>query len=155
MAKLVKVASSRWNEPREYETDATTWGELKEELGSQILNYEGSPMKAILRGQDGTRNTLVDNDTLLPQGDFAILLVPQKVKSGEKIVYGPAVFKDMKSKLNKILDFLIDATSKGGEIVFTSDDTDTVDELMDEVETEAEETIDPLIEEARMLAEEE
>lgn len=152
--KLVKVASSRWNEPREYETNATTWGELKEELGDQIFNHEGSPMKSILRGQDGTRNTLVDNDTLLPQGDFAILLVPQKVKSGDKIVYSPAVFKDMKSKLNKILDFLIDATSKGGKLVFTDEVSTSLEELEDEWEDEVEDTIDPLIKEAMDLEDE-
>lgn len=152
MTKLVKVASSRWNEPREYETEAATWGELKEELGSQILNYEGSPMKTILRGTDGQRNTLVDNDTLLPEGNFALLLVPEKVKSGDKIVYTTGVFKDMKTKFVKMLDFLIEATEKGGEIVFNSEDIED-DELlsMDDLFDEEEEEVDPLIAEARDL----
>ena len=143
MMRLVRVASSRWNEPREHRTDARTWGELKEELGTEILNYEGSPMKSILRGQDGTRNTLVDNDTLLPQGEFAVLLVPEKVKSGDKIVYNSGVFKELKTKLNKLLDFMIEATEKGGEMVFNTDNVEN--------DYEDDEVIDPLIVEAREL----
>jgi hypothetical protein len=150
MAKVVKVASSRWNEVRTYETDAITWGELKGELGDQILNFEGSTMKAVLRGEDGTRNTLVDNNTLLPQGDFAILLVPEKVKSGSKIVYNSAVFKDMKTKLNKMLDFLIEATEKGGEMVF--EETNSNEEWDIDLEDDLEDEIDSLILEARELA---
>lgn len=151
MSKTVKVASSRWNEPREYATEATTWGALKSELGEQILNFEGSPMKAVLRGQDGTRNTLVDNNTLLPQGDFAILLVPEKVKSGDNLVYSTAVLKDMRTKFNRILDFMIEATVRGGEMVFEDD------ALEDSVEvpvtaTEPTPAVDPLILEARELA---
>lgn len=151
MSKTVKVASSRWNEPREYVTDATTWGALKSELGEQILNFEGSPMKAVLRGQDGTRNTLVDNNTLLPQGDFAILLVPEKVKSGDNLVYSTAVLKDMRTKFNRILDFMIEATVRGGEMVFEDD------ALEDSVEVPVAATapapvVDPLILEARELA---
>lgn len=149
--KQVKVASSRWNEPRIYETEATTWGVLKEELGDQVLNYEGSPMKAVLRGQDGTRNTLVDNNTLLPEGDFAILLVPEKVKSGDRIVYNTGVFKDMRTKMNKLFDFMIEATEKGGEIIFSDDDEETIS--VDTAEAPEEEiVVDPLILEARELA---
>lgn len=153
MTKIVKVASSRWNEPREYTTEATTWGELKEELGDQVLNYEGSPMKAVLRSEDGTRNTLVDNNTLLPEGNFAILLVPEKVKSGSKIVYNSGVFKDMKTKLNKMLDFLIEATEKGGEMTFGEEEEEGADDPAIDVPVE-EPTVDPLIQEARDLANE-
>lgn len=143
---MVKVASSRWNEPREYETNATTWGELKSELGEQILNFEGSPMKAVLRGQDGTRNTLVDNNTLLPQGDFAVLLVPEKVKSGDNLVYSTAVLKDMRTKINRMLDFMIEATVRGGELVFENTEEEEV------VAPPTTPAVDPLILEARELA---
>lgn len=152
MAKVVKVASSRWNTPQEFTTEATTWGELKEELGAQVLNFEGSPMKAVLRGADGTRNTLVDNNTLLPEGDFAILLVPEKVKSGDKIVYNAAVLKDMKTKLVKMLDFMIDATERGGELVFEEGEDVPEGVNVPVIEEASEPEIDPLILEARSLA---
>ena len=138
MTKNVKIASSRWSEAKTVTTSATTWGALKEELGTQVLNYEGSPMKTILRSSDGVRNTLVADDTLLPNGDFALLLVPEKVKSGDKIVYNSSVFKDMKTKMNKLFDFMIEATEKGGEMVFTVGNK--VNETV--------ETVDPLIQEA-------
>ena len=150
MSKTVKVASSRWNEARTYTTDATTWGELKEELGSQVLNFEGSPMKTILRGEDGTRNVLVDNNTLLPQGDFALILVPEKVKSGDKIVYNSSVLKDMKTKTVKIFDFLIDAVERGGELVFDEDILGDVDEELLNVPVE-EDDVDELIALAREI----
>lgn len=158
MAKRVKIASSRWSEPQVRETEAITWGELKAELGTDVLNYEGAAMKAILRSDNGDRNVLVDNSTLLPQGDFALLLVPEKVKSGSKVVYNTAVFKDMKTKLVKLLDFMIEVTEKGGEIVFDPEEVaaeaasvleDTPEETIEEVKAP---TVDPLIEEARRIA---
>ena len=151
MSKEVKIASSRWSEPQVRTTDAITWGDLKAELGAEVLNYEGAAMKAILRSENGERNVLVDNTTLLPQGNFALLLVPEKVKSGSKIVYNTAVFKDMKTKLVKLLDFMIDVTEKGGEIVFdeTGESTE-LEDLIEEVATEK--VVDPLIEEARAIA---
>jgi len=164
MSKEVKIASSRWSEPQVRTTDAITWGDLKAELGTEVLNYEGAAMKAILRSENGERNVLVDNTTLLPQGNFALLLVPEKVKSGSKIVYNTAVFKDMKTKLVKLLDFMIDVTEKGGEIVFdeageVAEDIDLEDEPSDEEELAAmieaapvKKTVDPLIEEAQRIA---
>lgn len=145
--RKIKVASSRWNAPREYETDVTTWGELKTLLGTEVLNFEGSPMKAILRGQEGQTNTIVAEDTLLPQGDFSLMLIPDKVKSGDKIVYNAGVFKDMKTKLNKLLDFMIEATEKGGEMSFS--DTPTATTASDEVsiDEEVEEDATPVVEE--------
>ena len=159
MAKRVKIASSRWSEPQVRETEAITWGDLKQELGTDVLNYEGATMKAILRSENGDRNVLVDNSTLLPQGDFALLLVPEKVKSGSKVVYNTAVFKDMKTKLVKLLDFMIEVTEKGGEIVFEPETGEEISGCDSEPETESvpepdpvKEEVDPLIEEARRIA---
>lgn len=139
----VKIASSRWNESKTHSTNARTWGELKEELGPQILNFEGSPMKAVLRGANGERNVLADSSTLLPQGDYAILLVPEKVKSGDKIVYSVGTLKELKTKVVKLIDFLIEVSEKtDGEL--SVDDEEEADEVR----------IDPLVAEAQELEDE-
>lgn len=131
--KQVKIASSRWNEPKVVSTEATTWGELKEQLGNEVLNYEGSPMKAILRSDAGERNVLVDSSTLLPSGNFSLLLIPEKVKSGNEVVYSVSVLKELKTKLNKLFDSLIN--------------------YEEEVPSQKEEVIDSLILEAKELEE--
>ena len=62
---------------KETTTQATNWGQLKEDLRRNGIQTEG--MKAVLKE---TRATLDINDALIPQQDFKLFLWPGKVKSG-------------------------------------------------------------------------
>ena len=58
-----------------HESDARVFGELKKEL----KNVKWSGMRVVVRS---TKNTLQDDNALLPGEDFVLFLVPEKVKSG-------------------------------------------------------------------------
>jgi len=61
----------------EHESAAMTFGELKKEL----RQVKWSGMRVVERA---TKATLQMDDAVLPQGDFVLFLVPEKVKSGRK-----------------------------------------------------------------------
>jgi hypothetical protein len=61
----------------EHESSATTFGELKREL----KQVKWSGMRVVERA---TKATLQMDDAVLPQGEFILFLVPEKVKSGRK-----------------------------------------------------------------------
>ncbi len=60
-----------------HQTDARTFGELKKEM----KQVKWSGMRVVERS---TKATLQMDDATLPQGDFVLFLVPEKVKSGKK-----------------------------------------------------------------------
>ena len=60
-----------------HDTNATTFGELKREM----KQVKWSGMRVVERS---TKTTLQMDDAVLPQGDFVLFLVPEKVKSGKK-----------------------------------------------------------------------
>jgi len=60
-----------------HESDATTFGELKKEM----RQVKWSGMRVVERS---TKTTLQMDEAILPQGDFLLFLVPEKVKSGRK-----------------------------------------------------------------------
>jgi len=73
-----------------HQSDARTFGELKKEL----VNIKWSGMRVVERSN---KTTLQMDDAVLPQGDFILFLVPEKVKSGSKSEGGLA-------KLSKPID---------------------------------------------------
>lgn len=58
-------------------TSATTWGDLKADLTRQGVSYNG--MKTVI-GE--SQLTLESAEASLPDGDFTLFMLPQKVKSG-------------------------------------------------------------------------
>ena len=77
--RTVKIASPKLSRNFQIETAATTWGELKIEIKSEV---ETDGMKGFVRE---TRGTLEVNDAVLPEGDFTILLSPISTKSGASV----------------------------------------------------------------------
>lgn len=73
--RKVTVVSTQANDRREFQSEATTWGQLKREISSMITG----DMKATVRE---TRVDLEHEEAQLPTGDFTIFLFPNKVKSG-------------------------------------------------------------------------
>lgn len=64
-----------------HETNAQTFGELKKDMPQ--IKWSG--MRVVERS---TKTTLQMDDAVLPQGDFILFLVPEKVKSGRKTTGG-------------------------------------------------------------------
>jgi hypothetical protein len=61
----------------EHQSNASTFGELKKEM----RQVKWSGMRVVERS---TKTTLQMDDAVLPQGEFVLFLVPEKVKSGKK-----------------------------------------------------------------------
>lgn len=73
--RKVVVASPASNVANKYDTDVTTWGELK----SVISDIFTSGLEAIVNPGNVTLNR---DDAALPTGDFRVFLVPTKNKAG-------------------------------------------------------------------------
>ena len=67
-----------------HESEARTFGELKKEM--RQIKWSG--MRVVERA---SKSTLQMDDAVLPQGDFLLFLVPEKVKSGRKSTGGADV----------------------------------------------------------------
>ena len=80
MSRKITIYSTKTKATQEITTPVTTWGELKPLVNSEM--GVGSA-KCMVRE---TRNTLENNEAVLPTGDFIVFVYPEKVKSGnEKI----------------------------------------------------------------------
>lgn len=73
--RKVVVASPASNQAKQYQTSATTWGELK----SQISDLLVGNVEAIVKPGNVT---LTRDDATLPTGDFRVYLIPTKNKAG-------------------------------------------------------------------------
>jgi len=79
MSKLVTIYSSVGESKKEVRTDAENWGELQVDLNGAGVSIDGK--KVILKQ---TKATLESSEAVLPTTDFAIMLIPGKVKSGNE-----------------------------------------------------------------------
>jgi hypothetical protein len=76
ITKNVRVFSTQGNDFT-VSTSATTWGQLRTELESNISSV--GDMRAIVQA---TKQTLELDDAAIPTQDFILFLTPKKVKSG-------------------------------------------------------------------------
>lgn len=77
MSRKVVIYSTIGENFKEIYTSARTWGALTEELTSQGVNWKG--MKAV-NGDDN--HSYESTEAVLPDGDFSLFLMADKVKSG-------------------------------------------------------------------------
>ena len=75
--RQVTIIANHINDNQRFESNASTFGELKEEQAAAGL-FEGN-IRVIIRE---TRNELSMNDSKLPDGGFTLIVVADKVKSG-------------------------------------------------------------------------
>lgn len=74
----IKIVSTKTNRKVNIQSDARTWGELQNDLSRNQIQF--NDMSAVVRE---TRVTLEDSQATLPEGPFALFLLPKKVKSGQ------------------------------------------------------------------------
>lgn len=76
----VTIVSSLSPAPIKFMTEATTFGQLRGEFGTNNVSYN-SDLKSALR-VDGATTNLTDV-SILPDNSFIIMMTPKKVKSGK------------------------------------------------------------------------
>jgi hypothetical protein len=100
MSRKVKVFNTTTNSVVTVVSNASNWGELKNEI---LSHNEGAEinvdnMKAIAKFNEG-KATLEFNDTPIPEGDFKVYLYALKNKSG----YSDALIKEIRTKVRNII----------------------------------------------------
>lgn len=106
MARKIIVFSTKTNKSSIVMSDATTWGQLKDELSS-VLNEE---MVATIVE---TKNQLVSNDALLLEGEFKLVLTPAKTKSGGEIIDIASVFAEFREKVDAAFEEVLQSIENG------------------------------------------
>jgi hypothetical protein len=76
--RTITVFASKQDIRRNITTAATTYGEIRGEFTDLLT--EGMSAKIVVEGS--SKGTVDSDDYVLPTGDFTILLVPTKNKSG-------------------------------------------------------------------------
>ena len=85
--------------PGTIETNVSTLGELKPLLTQREINYIGIKM---LVGE--TKNELTMDESVLPEGDFKLYLMPAKTKSGVDFEEMEETLRRIERKLDTILN---------------------------------------------------
>lgn len=77
MSRRIVIYSTIGENYKEIQSNASTWGSLTEEFSAQGINWKG--MKAV-NGED--QHTYDSSEAILPDGEFSLFLMADKVKSG-------------------------------------------------------------------------
>ena len=104
MVRKIKIYTAN-GMPGTIETNATNLGGLKPILRERNINFDGMKM---LVGE--TKNELSMDESILPEGDFKLYLMPAKTKSGvdfdvieDNVKYTANVVRRIESKIDDIL----------------------------------------------------
>lgn len=95
MSRKITIYSTKTKATQEITTPVTTWGELKPLVNSEM---GVASAKCMVRE---TRNTLENNEAVLPTGDFIVFVYPEKVKSGNQKIEGDAYASLSDAKLRQ------------------------------------------------------
>lgn len=117
VTRKVTVASTSSNRAKQYDTAATTWGELKREI-SELLTGD---LEAIV---NPGHVTLSQDNSVLPTGDFKLYLIPTKNKAG-------AITENQAAALGREIGAaLVEAATKAS----TEDINDLKEQLVEVIE---------------------
>jgi len=126
----IRVISPQSTSARTFESEATSWGALKEELSG---TYSGiSDMKAIVRE---TRNTLESDNASLPEGNFTVILSMKKIESGSgnRTRYTDSQIREIRTKLMNLLeDILEDVNSSIPDESLSEEELEDLENLRSE-----------------------
>lgn len=78
--RVITVFSTKGKQKAKIETDVTSWGSLK-----PLLAEEGYDLNSLLATESIGRHDLVNEDAVLPDGEFTVFLRPAKTKSGADV----------------------------------------------------------------------
>ena len=144
--RKVTVVSTKTNVIKNYETEATTWGELVETIQG---DFDLSNLKA---NENINKTTLEHIDAKLPEGPFRVFLRPTKTKSGNTD-FSNMGFKEMRENFVKtkkeIQSFLLSKFSKNWTQLKTTELRDGLAEYHKDAKSSA-----PVVEETANVVEE-
>jgi hypothetical protein len=106
MARKVTVFQMGTNDRVEFNTSASTWGEIKREC-SAIGSMATGDLKAVVKQ---TKVTLDHNEAVVPDQDVTIYLVPNKNKSGNEMSEA-----ELTALINEIAE--IEATTVNQQVI--------------------------------------
>lgn len=129
--RTIRVISTQADSAISIESNATTWSQLKEELGARFSGV--SDMKAIVRE---TRVTLESPEAQLPEANFTIILSMKKIASGVR--YSISQLRELRTKLNNVFADLLEDVASEEEVEEEVEEED-VNALQDEERAEIEE----------------
>jgi hypothetical protein len=117
----IKVSTPGSDNLIEVNSDATTWGELKDVLNSRDISTDG--MKGIIRE---TKITLESDEAQLPDDNFTLFLFTAKVKSGLDTA---EMLRDLRNRMDEAFDEMIDDLKEG---VYGDDSDGAISDLKKE-----------------------
>lgn len=106
--RTIVVASTSRSGAQEVNSSAATWGSLKEQLSRQFGDINN--MRAVIRE---TKVDLVSDDSILPEGNFTLLLTPRQIKAGTTRVDVVAVLEGVKERFSQAIDEIIEEVEDG------------------------------------------
>ena len=89
--RTIKVVQTATASVKRFESEATTWGELAEQIKGE---YNLDKVKATVKE---TKGTLEHHDAVLPEGEFTIFLRAAKNKAGGKNKFSSMSFKKLRA----------------------------------------------------------
>lgn len=89
--RTIKVVQTATASVKRFESEATTWGELAEQIKGE---YNLDKVKATVKE---TKGTLEHHDAVLPEGEFTIFLRAAKNKAGGKNKFSSMSFKELRA----------------------------------------------------------
>lgn len=78
MSREITVVSTQGGARVVLRSEATSWGQLKNEINREG-SFNANDVKPLIRGTQQELNS--DSDSL-PTGDFTVFITPSKIKSG-------------------------------------------------------------------------
>lgn len=110
--RKVTVISTQKNDPKVYNSNASTWGELKGYIQNDFGDL--SNMKAVVKEN---REALESSGDALPDGDFTIFLTQVKIKAGA--VDMTEILQELKNGFLQTFEDVIQQMNEGN---FDTDD---------------------------------
>ena len=100
----ITVYSTKTGKTTKVDTNATTWGALKNELS--VAGLYGDNMNAILQSN---KMTLESSDIVMPDIPYTLFIVPTQTKSGvDDCPFDTEEIEDIQSRLYDLLDWVIE-----------------------------------------------
>lgn len=129
MSRLVKILTPKSDSWKSIETNAETWGELKNHMENEGISADG--LKGMIKE---SKQSLEVEGAELPNGSFMLYLFPMKIKSGIDLGLFLEDFKNQLSgAIQEMEDRFEDGRYEDEEPKSECEECDERDELLSEL----------------------
>jgi len=106
--RKIVIYSTKTGRAVSLETPVSTWAELRSM--SEMSSLLNESMTATIVE---TKTQLVDGDSILPTGDFKLVLTPTKTKAGTEVIDVAAVVLRLKEEFNEAFNRVMEEIEEG------------------------------------------